>query len=429
MDTQLDAMKIVTLPNNEEVEVSMVPQDWWTKHGASGYIDPELLLHDPKQPRRFIDPDAKAGLAESISEVGVRESLVITPTSHVPWRKLSKDEKKKPFLIVSGHRRQNASVEVGIGAVPFVIRIYPNKKEHEEDLFLLNHQREGFTELEEGYVFAQMIEQEGNINRVAKKTGNNHPYVQRRVALTKLDPELQRLLDTNLKPANRLSSSVGASLGNIAEPSTEEFMKLVDEEDLPENLEDLSGDERRFSLQKFFLKKIKRHQMGAVRAVDFIQGKVSELPSHSLNGGRGGRSPERFEPRKRLAVLENLFHTINDSIVFEWKPEEFRRILVNIDYKDLFDLISIVSTSKENLAVIESRLNTILKTKHVGCVDTDMVRVTYYKNGFLERDKFVSFNKYVELWENNLLEFQKNKHPKPDDYPTLEEAQEKAKLF
>lgn len=73
-----------TLPNGTVVEVSINPDERWETHFATFYVRPGILLPDPTQPREYIDPDTLEELKESISEVGVRDTIIVTPTSHVP---------------------------------------------------------------------------------------------------------------------------------------------------------------------------------------------------------------------------------------------------------------------------------------------------------------------------------------------------------
>lgn len=115
-------MPLVTLPEGEIVTVSNTPEEWWTEHGASGYLDPRLLFPDPQQPRKIIGGGDWKEFAAAIAAAGVREVIHITPLSHAPW---VTEQTDCPFLIVSGHRRHLAALEAGLGAVLVIVKIYP----------------------------------------------------------------------------------------------------------------------------------------------------------------------------------------------------------------------------------------------------------------------------------------------------------------
>ena len=50
-------LKIVTLPDGSDVEVSETPLEWWTKPNKSGFVRTNMLAPDPKQPRRHINSE------------------------------------------------------------------------------------------------------------------------------------------------------------------------------------------------------------------------------------------------------------------------------------------------------------------------------------------------------------------------------------
>src|SRR4051812_44187307 len=89
---QTSSLRSVTLPDGMEVTVSDLPQDWWTARGVSGYIDPKRLAPDPKNPRRTMSPVRQAELEASIAARGVRQALVITPRSLVPWAQVEPED-------------------------------------------------------------------------------------------------------------------------------------------------------------------------------------------------------------------------------------------------------------------------------------------------------------------------------------------------
>ena len=97
--------EFVTLPDESVVEVSERSLKWWTEPNGSGFVSTKMLAPDPKQPRRYINPERLAELYGSIKSRGVREIITVTPLKHAPWTTVDSEHASAFFLIVSGHRR------------------------------------------------------------------------------------------------------------------------------------------------------------------------------------------------------------------------------------------------------------------------------------------------------------------------------------
>lgn len=402
------------------------PQKWWGTDNATGLVHPDELAPDPLQPRRHIDPDALAGLTASIASVGVRDPIVVTPVSKAPWRKMNGVEAF--FLIVSGHRRHMGAIDAEISEVPIRVRLFKNKEEHETEASILNKQREDLTSLEEGYEILLMRKDKWTLARIAATLGKSVPWVIGRLNLTKLDPGIQKLLDPRLKAKRRLPITVAAELGGIGEPTIEDLCKILDDES-PDSVEEMGGDERRFCLQRFFLNEIQSKGMSAKRAVDFIQGRIVEIPSFS-RGGAEGKKSERQQPKRRMRILESLVETLSGSQVIDWTPADFNRIFENCGEFELQEIIARAKEGKGYLDMIINRLEKVqTEKKRVGSfVDKEMVLVRYYADDGEFVQGRVTYARYVALWFSKQLEFVREGSRKPKHYPSLEEARKKAGL-
>ena len=86
--------------------------------GGLGEGSPELAylavdeIHaNPRQPRRRFEPEAHAGLAESIRSQGVVQPLLVRPRA------------SGGYELIAGERRWRAAREAGLETVPAVVRI------------------------------------------------------------------------------------------------------------------------------------------------------------------------------------------------------------------------------------------------------------------------------------------------------------------
>lgn len=73
------------------------------------HIDPARIVPNPQQPRSVFDPEAFAELVHSVREFGVLQPIVVRP-------------KGDDFELIMGERRLRAAKEVGLPAIPAVVR-------------------------------------------------------------------------------------------------------------------------------------------------------------------------------------------------------------------------------------------------------------------------------------------------------------------
>jgi ParB/RepB/Spo0J family partition protein len=425
---------------SEILEISPEQQDWWTEDNGHGFVDPKILIPDPDQPRQHIDEEKLHELTGSIEEVGVLESLTVTPVIFAPWVKFDKEKYQHGFfIIVSGHRRHIASILAKTHYVPVRVRVYKNEDEHRRDADLLNENREDLTPLEQAFLIRDRVQKGQNPHQIAKEKGWLYATVLKRLKLTRLAPNIQKLLDPRLKPNARLALSIAEELGGVAVPTMQEVLDIVGE-NCVEGIEENDDEDRRFFLQNFLLKRIKEKKMSAVKAVEFIQSRAHDLlAAQNRKGWQGGAGErwsarEKLQPRKRLAILLNLLNSVTQSVVFDWKPEEFVRITVNFSLPDIEEIISNVKEAIGCLTVVLERLKSIKETKEKDkkirgiSIDDEMVfGVPYYdREGIFISKGTVTFSMYIRLWEECRLKWLKDNTNKPQHLPSLEEARKKS---
>lgn len=136
-----------------------------------------------EQPRKEFDSAALSELADSISQHGVLQPLLLRPIVSGGYR------------IVAGERRWRAARMAGLSEVPAVVR---EMTDTEEMLFALieNLQREDLTPLEEARGYRTLIETQGfTQEEVSQTVGKSRPAVTNALRLLNLPEDLQDMLE------------------------------------------------------------------------------------------------------------------------------------------------------------------------------------------------------------------------------------------
>ena len=152
---------------------------------AEGAVSIRISEIEPnrEQPRKEFDSEALSELADSISQHGVLQPLLLRPMLSGGYR------------IVAGERRWRAARMAGLSEVPAVIR---EMTDAEEMLFALieNLQREDLTPLEEARGYRTLIEtQDFTQEEVSRTVGKSRPAVTNALRLLSLPEDIQKLLE------------------------------------------------------------------------------------------------------------------------------------------------------------------------------------------------------------------------------------------
>jgi ParB family transcriptional regulator, chromosome partitioning protein len=142
----------------------------------------ELIVPNPKQPRRRFDEDAIAALAGSLGERGVLQPVLVRP---------------KPggtYELVAGERRWRAAQVAGLKEIPALVR----QREDAEALELAlieNMARENLSPIEEARACAALVEELGlTREEVGRRVGRGRVAVSNLVRLLDLPEEVVELL-------------------------------------------------------------------------------------------------------------------------------------------------------------------------------------------------------------------------------------------
>jgi ParB family chromosome partitioning protein len=131
-----------------------------------------------RQPRRRFEPEATAGLAESIRRQGLLQPVVVRPRA---------DGGNE---LIAGERRWRAAREAGVETVPALVRDADDR-----DSLLLalveNVAREQLSAVEEARAYAVLLDEFGlTLAEVADRVGRSKPAVSNRIRLLELSDEI-----------------------------------------------------------------------------------------------------------------------------------------------------------------------------------------------------------------------------------------------
>ena len=351
--------KRVTLPRGEEVEIPTAhPDPSWFEHEKSGYVDPSMLAPYFNQPRRYIDPTKLDELKANIKHNGVRESLVVTPRSKAPWAEEGPAYEGTLWRIVSGHRRQRSSIEVGLEAVPVVVRLYPDEASFKADAEILNENREKLSEIEDGFILLDRLKRGEKITHIVNESGKSYQHLMGRIALTKLSPDIQARLSPELDRRQRLAIGLASALGDIKPISVEnlllELEKFGDNDTDPDLLTD---DERRFCSQELHLDYIQKQGWKSIVAEKWLR--TGEAPAKKLTNGS---SPKVETHEKQLTARQRMMawcKVVKEVDFMEMTPAELRKAFeyaLPEDLEEMAEMLTLASQDIVGMAVLIKKI-------------------------------------------------------------------------
>ena len=150
---------------------------------ALTHLPLETIHPNPRQPRRTLDDETTAGLAESIRTQGLLQPVVVRP----------RDE--GGYELIAGERRWRAAREAGVPAVPALIR-----EADDRDSLLLalveNVAREQLAPADEARAYAVLVDEFGlSLGELAERVGRSKPAVSNRLRVLELPDDVLTMLD------------------------------------------------------------------------------------------------------------------------------------------------------------------------------------------------------------------------------------------
>lgn len=160
---------------------ALIPAEPDKTESAFKDIDIVHIVPNPYQPRDRFDEESLAALAESISEVGVIQPIIV--------RKIVEG-----YEIIAGERRWRAAQRAGLRSIPTLVRSADDKGSLEAAV-VENVHRQDLNALEEAAAYRQLMDDFGlTQEEVASRVGRSRSAVANTVRLLNLAPSVQRLV-------------------------------------------------------------------------------------------------------------------------------------------------------------------------------------------------------------------------------------------
>ena len=146
-------------------------------------IDIDLIKPNSLQPRMHVAPESLQQLANSISENGVLQPVIVRS------RKGGHE-----FELVAGERRWRAAQRAGLMSVPAIIQDFSDEKMLELAL-VENIQRDDLTAIEEAHAYQVLVEKfHLSQDEVARRVGKSRSAVANILRLLNLSQDVQQML-------------------------------------------------------------------------------------------------------------------------------------------------------------------------------------------------------------------------------------------
>ncbi len=189
---------------------------------------------NPDQPRKIFDTEPLEALAESISQHGVIQPVVVRP-------------KDGMYMIVTGERRWRAARMAGLSEIPVII-IEADDKKAAELALVENIQRKDLNPVEEARGYAALIDEFSYTQEeIAKKIGRSRSAVTNSLRLLDLPPKaLDYLASGELSEGHAkvlLSLKDSEKIENAAETVVSKGLSVRDTEKLVKFLSSVKEEE------------------------------------------------------------------------------------------------------------------------------------------------------------------------------------------
>jgi ParB family chromosome partitioning protein len=203
-------------------------------------IDPSTIEPNPRQPRTVFDEEALAELVHSIKEFGLMQPIVVRAMPTDPGAPLR-------YQLVMGERRWRAAQEVGMAAIPAIVRETADDNLL-RDALLENIHRAQLNPLEEAAAYQQLLDEFGvTHDELASRIGRSRPLISNMIRLLRLPVPVQRRVAAGVLSAGHARALLALEAGAEAQEelaarivaeglsvrATEEAVTLANRETVP----------------------------------------------------------------------------------------------------------------------------------------------------------------------------------------------------
>lgn len=182
-NTTFSESKILQPSSEKSPDASLkLPENIKMEDDGSLWVDPALLIPNPKQPRLEFDQKKLDELCDSIKVNGILQPIII------------EDSGNGNFYIIAGERRTRAAKMAGLTKVPVQLRKFDEQQKLEMAL-IENIQRADLNPIEEATAYYNLI-QMGDLNQdeVAKRVGKARATVANSIRLLRLPEDIKKAL-------------------------------------------------------------------------------------------------------------------------------------------------------------------------------------------------------------------------------------------
>ena len=148
------------------------------------YIPIEYIKPNPDQPRKYFDSEELSELADTISDKGILQPLLVIKNG------------ESDYIIVAGERRWRAAQIAQIHEIPAVVKNLTNE-EIIEVAIIENVQRSELKPLEEADGYFRLAQEFGYTHeKISNLVGKSRPYISNLIRLLSLPVEVKNLIKT-----------------------------------------------------------------------------------------------------------------------------------------------------------------------------------------------------------------------------------------
>jgi ParB family transcriptional regulator, chromosome partitioning protein len=174
---------------------AILPESYEMVEPAYRDVPVELIRPNANQPRKSFDDDALDRLAESVTESGVVQPLVVQPLSDGRYE------------LIAGERRWRAAQKAGLATVPAILRTEDETKRLQIAL-VENMAREDLNPIEEARACAELVDGlDLSKGEVARRIGRSRSAISNLIRLLDLPDPVVTMLE-----AGELSEGHGRAL-------------------------------------------------------------------------------------------------------------------------------------------------------------------------------------------------------------------------
>ena len=171
------------------------------KNNDQLYLPIEYIKPNPEQPRKYFNPEELQELANTISDKGILQPLLVIKKSN------------NKYIIVAGERRWRAAQLAQVHEIPVIVKNLTNE-EVIEIAIIENVQRSELKPLEEADGYFRLVKEfDYSHEKISNLVGKSRPYISNLIRLLSLPVEVKNLIKTG-----DLTSGHARSLLNCDDP-------------------------------------------------------------------------------------------------------------------------------------------------------------------------------------------------------------------